>query len=97
MNSTFDVVADTIAEECAVSREKITPESHVVDDLGLDSISFLDLCYSLDTKLDIKMPYEEWVNDINSGKISSKDLFVLRNIVSEIDKLVTAKNASQQS
>lgn len=78
-SNTFEIVADTIAEECAVPREKITPDAHVIDDLGLDSIAFLDLCFALDMKLNIKIPFDQWVNDINSGKINAKDQFILRN------------------
>ena len=36
---------------------EITPDSHVIDDLGLDSIAFLDTCYALDVKLNIKIPF----------------------------------------
>jgi acyl carrier protein len=88
MSDTFEVVADTIAEECEVARDRITPDSHVVEDLGLDSLAFLDLCYALDVKLHIKLPFEQWVNDINAGKIDAKTHFVLRNLVSEIDKVI---------
>jgi acyl carrier protein len=87
-SQTFEVVADTISEECAVARERITPDSHVVNDLGLDSIAFLDLCYALDTKLNVKIPFEQWVADVNAGKIDSKELFLMRNLVAEIDKIV---------
>jgi len=94
-NQTFDIVADTIAEECAVPREKITPESHVVDDLGLDSMAFLDLCYGIDMKFDIKIPFEEWVNEINAGKIDAKEHFIVRNLVDEIDKLIAQRGTGQ--
>ena len=87
-SSTFEIIADTIAEECAVPREAITLDSHIANDLGLDSIAFLDLCYALDVKLDIKIPFAEWVNAINSGKIDSREHFILRNLVTEIDNLV---------
>lgn len=91
--NTFQIVADTIAEECGVPRDKITPDSHVIDDLNLDSIAFLDLCYALDVKLDIKLPFESWVNDINTGKVNSKDLFTLRNLVTELDKIIAQSNS----
>ena len=94
-NQTFDIVADTIAGECAVPREKITPESHVVDDLGLDSMAFLDLCYGIDMKFDIKIPFEEWVNEINAGKIDAKEHFIVRNLVDEIDKLIAQRGTGQ--
>jgi acyl carrier protein len=84
----FEAVAQALVDECGVAREIITPDSHVVDDLGLDSIAFLDLCYALDVKLNIKIPFEEWVNDINSGKVDAKEAFVLKAIVEQIELLV---------
>ena len=95
MSSTFEIVADTIAEECAVPRDKITPASHIIDDLGLDSIAVLDLCYSLDVKLNIKIPFEEWVNAINSGKVNSKEIFILQNLVTEISNLIAKRESTR--
>jgi acyl carrier protein len=94
-SQTFDILADAIAEECAVPREKITPASHVIDDLGLDSIAMLDLCYALDVKFDIKLPLQEWVNDINAGRINSKDHFIVNNLVNEINKLIAQRDAGR--
>jgi acyl carrier protein len=96
-SGTFNIVADTIAEECAVPRDKITPESHVIDDLGLDSIAFLDVCYALDVKLNIKIPFAQWVSDINAGNADLKEIFKMRNLVAEIDKCVPDENTVRQS
>src|SRR5262245_38987571 len=83
----FEVVAETLADECQVPREKITLDSHAVDDLGLDSISFLDLCFALDSKFNIHVPYEELVNGINSGKLDPKKEFLIRNLVTLVESL----------
>jgi acyl carrier protein len=85
----FEVVAQALVDECGIPRESITLDSHVVDDLGVDSVAFLDLCYALDVKLNIKIPFEKWVNDINSGKVDAKEAFVLKAIVHEIELLVS--------
>jgi acyl carrier protein len=95
LSSTFDIVADAIAEECAVTRESITPDSHLVDDLGLDSIAFLDICYALDMKLNIKIPFAEWVNAINAGNIDATQYFIMRNLVAELDGLIAQREAAQ--
>ena len=34
--ATFDRVADIIAETADIPRDKITPESHAIDDLGIE-------------------------------------------------------------
>jgi acyl carrier protein len=95
LTDTFEIVADAIAEECAVPREKITPESHLVDALGLDSIAFLDVCYALDMKLNIKIPFAEWVNAVNTGKADAKEYLILRNLVGEIDRLIAQPDKAQ--
>ena len=48
MSSTFDKVADIIAETCDIPRDTITPESHAIDDLGIDSLDFLDIAFAID-------------------------------------------------
>jgi hypothetical protein len=37
----FNTVATIIAETCDIPREKITPDSHAINDLGIDSLDFL--------------------------------------------------------
>ena len=57
--STFDKVADIIAETSEIPREDIKPESHTIDDLGIDSLDFLDIVFRLEKKFDIKLSDEE--------------------------------------
>ena len=94
MDSAFDRVADIIAETSGLPREKITPESHVIDDLGIDSLDFLDVTYAIDKRFGIKLPIEQWTQDVNEGRAKTEQYFVLRNLAAEIDKLVSAKAMS---
>jgi acyl carrier protein len=91
--TTFDTVADIIAETCNIDRAKITPESHSIDDLGIDSLDFLDVTYAIDKKFGIKLPIEQWTQDVNEGRAKTEQYFVLANLAAEIDKLVAAKPA----
>ena len=93
MSSTFDQVATIIAETCDIPRDTITPESHAIDDLGIDSLDFLDIVFALDKKFGIKIPLEQWTQEINQGKASVQDYFVLKNLSARIDELVAAKTA----
>ena len=43
MSSTFETVAGIIAETCDIPRETIKPESHAINDLGIDSLDSLDI------------------------------------------------------
>jgi hypothetical protein len=39
------------------------------------------------------MPIERWMQDVNEGKSSAENYFVLRNLCARIDELVAAKAA----
>tara|TARA_R110002020_G_scaffold50844_22_gene144057 strand:- start:6527 stop:6805 length:279 start_codon:yes stop_codon:yes gene_type:complete len=91
MESTFDKVADIIAETCELPRETITPESHAIDDLGIDSLDFLDIVFAIDKQFGIKIPLESWTEEVNSGNAAAEDYFVLKNLCARIDELVAAK------
>ncbi len=93
MSSTFDKVADIIAETSEIDRDSITPESHTIDDLGIDSLDFLDIVFATDKAFGIKIPLEQWTQEVNEGKAQTEEYFVLKNLCAKIDELVAAKNA----
>ena len=93
MSSTFDTVANIISETCDIEREKITPDSHAIDDLGIDSLDFLDIVFAIDKEFGIKVPLEKWTQEVNDGKASTDDYFVMKNLCAKIDALVAAKTA----
>jgi acyl carrier protein len=93
MPATFDTVVNIIAETCDIPREKIKPESHAINDLGIDSLDFLDIAFAIDKTFGIKMPLEQWTQEVNEGRASTEQYFVLENLCMRIDELVAAKKA----
>ena len=91
MASTFETVADIISEICDIPRENISPESHVIDDLGIDSLDFLDVAFTIDQAFGIKLPLQKWVQEINDGKATTEQYFVLEKLRAGIDELIAAK------
>ena len=91
MSSTFDRVADIIAETSEIDRAEITPESHTIDELGIDSLDFLDIDFAIDKEFGIKIPLEQWTQEVNEGKVSTEEYFVLKNLCAKIDELKAAK------
>ncbi len=91
MTTTFDKVADIISETSEIPREEITPESHTIDDLGIDSLDFLDIVFAIDKEFGIKIPLETWTQEVNDGKASTEEYFVMKNLCAKIDELVKAK------
>ena len=93
MPSTFETVANIIAETCDIPRDTITPESHAIDDLGIDSLDFLDIAFAIDKAFGIKLPLEQWTQEVNDGKATTEQYFVLKNLCARIDELIAAKGA----
>ena len=90
---TFDKVADIISDTSEIPRAEITPESHTIDDLGIDSLDFLDIVFAIDKEFGIKIPLEQWTQEVNDGKAATEEYFVLKNLVAKIDALRAAKAA----
>ena len=93
MASTFDTVANIIAETCDIPRDTIKPESHAIDDLGIDSLDFLDIAFAIDKAFGIKLPLEQWTQEVNEGKATTEEYFVMKHLCDNVDKLVAAKTA----
>jgi acyl carrier protein len=94
MSSTFDTVATIIAETCDdVPRENIKPESHAINDLGIDSLDFLDIAFAIDKAFGIKLPIERWTQEVNDGEATTEQYFVLKNLCARIDDMVAARSA----
>jgi len=93
MPSTFNTVVNIIADTCDIPRENIKPESHAINDLGIDSLDFLDVAFAIDKSFGIKMPIEQWTQEVNDGKATTERYFVLKNLCARIDDLVAAKTA----
>jgi len=89
----FDKVADIIAETGEIDRETITPESHTIDDLGIDSLDFLDIVFAVDKEFGIKVPLEKWTQEVNDGKVPTEEYFVMRNLCGKIGELIEARSA----
>jgi acyl carrier protein len=93
MSATYETVANIISETCDIPRAKITPASHAINDLGIDSLDFLDIAFAIDKTFGIKMPLEQWTQEVNEGRATTEQYFVLENLSSRIDELVAARKA----
>jgi acyl carrier protein len=91
--TTFEKVAKIIADTSEIDINTITPESHTIDDLGIDSLDFLDIVFAIDKEFGIKVPLEKWTQEVNDGKVSTDEYFLMKNLCAKIDGLVAAKAA----
>jgi acyl carrier protein len=91
--TTFEKVAKIIADTSEIDINTITPESHTIDDLGIDSLDFLDIVFAIDKEFGIKVPLEKWTQEVNDGKVSTDEYFLMKNLCAKIDGLVAVKAA----
>jgi acyl carrier protein len=93
MASTFETVAGIIASTSDVPIDRITPDSHVMKDLEIDSLGFLDVVFEIDQTFGIKLPIEDWLQNVRGGY--EGDLyFVLRNLCQHIDQMANSAAAA---
>ena len=93
MGTTFDRVAGIVANTCEVERGEIGPDSHLSEDLGLDSIDMFDLTFALDKEFGVEVPVDTWREQVERGEIDADRIFIMRNFCERIDELVANKGA----
>jgi len=94
-SSTFDTVAALIVEICNIPRDSIKPETHAIDDLGIDSLDFLDVAFAIDKVFGIKLPIEHSNAEISNGKAKTPQYFVLDNLCARTDDLVLTRRGDR--
>jgi acyl carrier protein len=93
MHSTFDTVAKIIALICDVPPERITPESNLLSDLGIDSLDLLDVAFAIDDAFGVAVPIDHWLQAVHMRRDSSHQYFVMKALCGNIDALTIAGNA----
>jgi acyl carrier protein len=81
----FEKVQGILAESLAVEPELVTPEARITDDLGAESIDYLDIAFRMEKCFGISIkPHEMLLGDspddrfIEDGKITDAGLEELR-------------------
>lgn len=52
----FEKVKEIIAENLSLSEDEISMDSHIVDDLGADSLDVMETVMALEEEFDVKFP-----------------------------------------
>lgn len=65
----FDKIKEIIVRELMVDESDITLETDIINDLGADSLTVVDLAMALEDEFEIEMPDEELENIKTVGDI----------------------------
>jgi len=55
----FEKVQSILAEQLNIDKDKITLESSIINDLGVDSLDVMDLLMAMEEEFDIEIPDDE--------------------------------------
>ncbi len=77
----FPKVADTMADALACDLEKVKLDASLIDDLGAESIDFLDIIFRLERAFKVKIPRGKIVEEAR-GELSESE-FETGGIVSD--------------
>jgi len=82
----FEQVQEVLVDALGAEEEEVTSEATLVDDLGAESIDFLDIVFQLEKAFEIKIPRGEFIPQdvftseefVNDGKLTEAGLTELR-------------------
>ena len=66
---TFEKVQKILAEQLELDADEITMDSSLVEDLGIDSLDFVDIVMSLEDEFDTEFPVEDMAGIKTVGDI----------------------------
>jgi len=81
IDAVFPKVADTIADALGCDLDEVKRDSSLINDLGAESIDFLDLVFRLERAFKIKIPRGKIVED-SRGALSEAE-FEQKGVVTE--------------
>lgn len=67
MNLRFDFIAATIEEVSGIPRSEIKPDHLLVEDLEIDSLTMVEIAFSLQRAIGVEIP-EEKIADVRTPK-----------------------------
>ena len=77
-------VVRIISENCEIDGRDIHPRAHIFEDLGVDSLDFLEVTYDIDQQLGVMLPVEDWMLEVKQSSELGRELFVVENIVNYV-------------
>ena len=94
INAVYPTVAETIADALGCDLEEVKPDASLIDDLGAESIDFLDMVFRLERAFKVKIPRGKIVENApgtlteaefeQKGLVTDVGLSQLKSYLSEV-------------
>lgn len=56
MENTFEIVRDILVDQLGINEEMVTPDTSLVEDLGMDSFDSVELPLQIEDELGVEIP-----------------------------------------
>jgi len=94
INAVYPTVAETIADALGCDLDEVKPDASLIDDLGAESIDFLDMVFRLERAFKVKIPRGKIVENARGtlteaefeqkGLVTDVGLSQLKSYLSEV-------------
>ncbi len=94
VDAVYPTIAKTIADALGCDLDEVKPDASLIDDLGAESIDFLDLVFRLERAFKVKIPRGKIVDDARGdlteaafeqkGMVTDAGLTTLQSFLSEV-------------
>ena len=75
----YDKVKDVLVDALGVDEDEVTPTAVIRDDLGAESIDFLDIMFRLEKAFGIKIPRGEMIpENVQNGVVTPAGISMLK-------------------
>lgn len=74
-----DITNKVFEESFEIEKEKLQPQAHIFNDLGLDSLDIVDLVVALQESFGVKIRNEEKVRNIRTLQDIYNFIFTIKN------------------
>lgn len=94
MSDVYEKVVETISQMCGIERARISPETDLTTELRVDSLLLLEVATEIGAYYGVDVPISQWSDEINAGEAPPSQYFVVKNLVQNIERLVTQQVAA---
>ncbi len=89
----FSKIQEVLEDALGVDQDEVTPDAKLVDDLGAESIDFLDITFKLEQAFGFKIPQGELFPDsavqdpqyVQDGKVTAKGIEEMKKKLPHFD------------
>jgi len=77
-NQVFEKVQNVLVEALGVDKEQVEPQAKLKEDLGAESIDYLDIAFQLEKAFTIKIEQKEFAQNMQGDDNETEDMTVAK-------------------